>query len=121
MIDLFKVGEFNPPNHIYVDRRRACHLRQDRVGDSSIYVNVVGMIAVYYSPIGLSSADISITGLSNEIVILQILDSSVTIYFCGSSRNEKKRIGYCGEEECPYYSAAFTQAIFCLRLSYDFS
>ena len=73
-----------------VYRRRACHLRQDRVGDSPIDVNVVRMIAVYYSPIGLSSADISITGLSNEIVILQILDSSVTIYFCGSSRNEKK-------------------------------
>ena len=52
-----------------VYRRRACHLRQDRVGDSPIDVNVVGMIAVYYSPIGLSSADISITGLSNEIVI----------------------------------------------------
>lgn len=72
-----------------VYRRRACHLRQDRV-DSPIDVNVVGMIAVYYSPIGLSSTDISIKGLSNEIVILQILDSSVTMYFCGSSRNEKK-------------------------------
>ena len=60
------------------------------MGESLIVVNVVGMITVYYSTLGLSATDISITGLSNEIVILHILDVSVTTYFSESWRNEKK-------------------------------